>query len=72
MGKKLARFQLVTLLPFIHSYFIGYLKDTDFLNLLRAYPVLCVVPISFYLTHKDSESHRKDDGVTPCLRISVV
>ena len=27
---------LIHILPFIHSYFIGYLKDTDFLNLLRA------------------------------------
>lgn len=36
MGKKLARFQLVTLLFFILSYSIDYLKDTIFLNLLRA------------------------------------
>lgn len=36
MGKKLARFQLVILLPFILSYPIDYLKDTDLLNLLPA------------------------------------
>ena len=36
MGKKLARFHLVTHLPFIQSYFIDYLKDTDFLNLFLA------------------------------------
>lgn len=34
MGKKLARFQLVTLLLFILSYPIDYLKDTDLLNFL--------------------------------------
>lgn len=37
MGKKLARFQLVTLLLFILSYPIDYLKDTDLLNLFMAY-----------------------------------
>ena len=36
MGKKLARFQLVTHFAFILSYLIDYLKDTIFLNLLRA------------------------------------
>lgn len=36
MGKKLARFQLVTLLLFILSYPIDYLKDTDLLNFFRA------------------------------------
>lgn len=35
MGKKLARFQLVTLLLFI-LYPIDYLKDTDLLNFLSA------------------------------------
>ena len=34
--KKLARFQLVTLLPHTLSYSIDYLTDTTFLNLLRA------------------------------------
>ena len=33
MGKKLARFQLVTHLSFILSYLIDYLKDTDLSNL---------------------------------------
>ena len=37
MGKKLARFQIVTHLSFIHSYSIDYLKDINLLNLLRAY-----------------------------------
>ena len=36
MGKKLARFQIVTHLSFIHSYSIDYLKDTIFLNLFLA------------------------------------
>lgn|GEM_PF-4967662 len=36
MGKKLARFQLVTHLPFTCYYLIDYLKDADILNLLRA------------------------------------
>ena len=36
MGKKLARFQVVTLLSFIISYSIDYMRDTIFLNLLRA------------------------------------
>lgn len=33
MGKKLARFQIVTHLSFIHSYSIDYLKDINLLNL---------------------------------------
>ena len=36
MGKKLARFQIVINLSFIHSYSIDYLKDINLLNLLRA------------------------------------
>ena len=36
MGKKLARFHLVPHLLFIHSYFVDYLRDTIFLNLLWA------------------------------------
>lgn len=36
MGKKLARFHLVTLLSFIRPYSIDYLKDTNFLNLSGA------------------------------------
>lgn len=36
MGKKLARFHLVLHLLFIHFYFVDYLRDTIFLNLLWA------------------------------------
>ena len=36
MGKKLARFQIVTHLSFIHSYSIDYLKDINLLNLFVA------------------------------------
>ncbi len=36
MGKKLARFQLVTHLSFACYYLIDYLKDTSFLNLFLA------------------------------------
>ena len=42
MGKKLARFQIVTHLSFIHSYSIDYLKDINLLNLLRAKSVTSV------------------------------
>ena len=36
MEKKRTRFQVVTLLSFILSYSIDYLKDTIFLNLFLA------------------------------------
>lgn len=36
MGKKLACFHFVPHLLFIHFYFVDYLRDTVFLNLLRA------------------------------------
>lgn len=35
MKKKLARSQLVAHLLLIYFYFVDYLKDTNFLNLLR-------------------------------------